>query len=415
MNSPAVSQQRPRTDVAVVQRRTVRVLFAAQVMAGLGMGAGMSIGSLLAYEVTSDEGLAGLSRLVSGLSVAVIASPLARLATQRGRRIALGSGWLVATLGALLLVAAVARHEIVLLMVGMFLFSAGSAAGLQARFAATDLAAAHHRARTLSLVVWATTVGSVLGPNLAGPGAILGGRLGLPGIAGAYLIAAAGTLLSALFVWLALRPDPLLLARGGSPAVRPRGLQLVRRAWHSDAMRLALVSAACAQFVMASVMVLTPVHMTMHGHALRGVGLIMSLHIAGMYAFSPVVGWLVDRLGERAVLWQGLSTLGVSLLVAWLADASMAWLAAALFLLGVGWSLASVAAAALVTRVASDDDRPAMQGAVDTVANLAAALAAALSGVVMGALGYRGLAVFAAVALAPMVVGLLTTRGRPPA
>ncbi|GAA1393125.1 MFS transporter [Luteococcus peritonei] len=400
-------------DLERVQRRVVRVLFGAQVLAGLGMGAGMSIGSLLAYEVTSNEALAGISRIISGLSVAVLAVPLARLATTHGRRVALGTGWAVASLGALLLVAAIASHSVALLMLGMFAFSAGSAAGLQARFAATDLARPEHRARTLSLVVWATTLGSMLGPNLAAPGAVVGRWLGIADIAGAYLLAALGTVLSAGFVLATLRPDPLLLARGKAPAGRPTGsLAMVRSAWHQPELRLALVTVACAQFVMASVMVLTPVHMSVHHHSLAAVGLTMSIHIAGMYALSPLVGMAVDRAGERFVVVAGVGVLAASLLTAWFAGTGAVLLNLALFLLGLGWSMCSVAGSALVTRVAPDADRPQLQASADTASNLSAALAAALCGPVMGLVGYRGLAAFAALALVPVVVVLLSAARR---
>lgn len=411
-NADLTDDQLTGDQLAQVQRRSVRVLFGAQMLAGLGMGAGMSIGSLLAYEVTSNEGLAGLSRIISGLSVAVLALPLARLATSRGRRVALGTGWAVASVGALLLVAAIAAHAVWLLMLGMFCFSAGSAAGLQARFAATDLARPEHRARTLSLVVWATTLGSMLGPNLAAPGAVVGRWLGLADIAGAYLLAALGTVLSSVLVFALLRPDPLLLAHGRGASARPGGsLAMLKLAWRDAQLRLAVVSVAGSHFVMASVMVLTPVHMNVHHHSLAAVGLTMSIHIAGMYAFSPLVGMAVDRLGERAVVLAGVVVLAGSLLTAWFAGADTMLLNLALFLLGLGWSLCSVAGSALVTRVAPDDDRPRLQASTDTAANLAAALAAALCGPVMAAVGYRGLAGFAALALLPVVAALVCGSG----
>lgn len=338
------------------------MLFGAQVLAGLGMGAGMSIGSLLAYEVTSNEGLAGLSRIISGLSVAVLALPLARLATSRGRRVALDTGWAVASVGALLLVAAIAAHAVWLLMLGMFCFSAGSAAGLQARFA------------------------------------------------GAYLLAALGTVLSSVLVFVLLRPDTLLLAHGRGAAARPGGsLAMLKLAWRDAQLLLAVVSVAGAHFVMASV--LTPLHMSVHHHSLAAVGLTMSIHIAGMDAFSPLVGMAVDRLGERAVVLAGVVVLAGSLLTAWFAGADTMLLNLALFLLGLGWSLCSVAGSALVTRVAPDDDRPRLQASTDTAANLAAKMAAALCGRVMGAVGYRGLASFAALALLPVVAALVVGSG----
>src|SRR3712207_2639060 len=201
-------------------------------------------------------------------------------------------------------------------------FGAATACGLQARYAAADLAAPERRGRDLSLVVWATTVGSVLGPNLAGPGADLGVRLGLPALGGGFALSALVFLLvAALFLGL-LRPDPLLLARrlrdgGSEPQIRPRRATrgALSAVWSSPGGRLGLTAVVVSHAVMVGVMVMTPVHM---GHAggsegttLRLIGLVISVHVAGMYLFSPLVGWLADRVGGRAVV-----ALGAGLLLA---------------------------------------------------------------------------------------------------
>lgn len=402
-----------------LQRRTVAVLFAAQVFAGLGTGAGISIGSLLAYEVTSNEGLAGLSRVIAALSVAALAVPLAQLASRRGRRVALSLGWIASAIGALVLVASVALHSLILMMVGMFAFAAGSAASLQTRFAATDLAHPSRTASTLSLVVWASTVGAVLGPNLAAPGSRIARRIGIADIGGAYLLAALGVAVAAGIVLVALRPDPLLTARAADPAAgtkqpsRPRlfgrGGSL-RLMWAHPGLRLALVALTVSQFVMTAIMVLTPVHMSKVGHDLGNVGVIMSVHIFGMYAFAPVVGWLVDRFGALRTIVSGTVVLGLSLAGSLIAGDNFIRLAIALFLLGVGWSLCAVAGAALVTNQAPADNRIAIQGGADTATNLAAALAAAAAGPVMGLVGYSGLSIFAAIVLALLVWHLVTDR-----
>ena len=396
-----------------IQRRTVWVLFIAQMISGLGMGAGMSIGSLLAYEVTQNEGLAGVARIVSGLGVALFAVPLVTLARARGRRFALGAGWLISAGGAAVLVASVALHSLPLLMLGMLGYAAGSASGLQARFAATDLARPEHRARTLSLIVWATTLGSVLGPNLAAPGALLGRRFHIADIAGAYMIASGAVALAAVFVFVALRPDPLLLSHATSaPPARTSRRHTLAAMWTHPQLRLALQAMAGAQFTMTAVMVLTPVHMKLTGHGLTSVAQTMSIHIAGMYAFSPLVGMLVDRIGARAVTLWGSGVLGASLIAAWFAGGDLLALNIALFLLGLGWSLASVAGASLLTRTASDDQRLAMQGTADTVTNLTAALAAGIAGPIMAVITYRGLAGMAALALIPMVAAAWATKTR---
>ena len=409
----ATQTDTPRTHIERVERRTVWVLFIAQMISGLGMGAGMSIGSLLAYEVTQNEGLAGVARIVSGLGVALFAVPLVTLARARGRRFALGTGWLISSVGAAVLVAAVAFHSLPLLMVGMLGFAAGSASGLQARFAATDLARPEHRARTLSLIVWATTAGSVLGPNLAAPGALLGRRFHIADIAGAYMIASGAVAVAALFVMIALRPDPLLLSPGHTTQHRRVSTRrTLGRMWAHPSLRLALLAMVCSQFTMTAVMVLTPVHMKLTGHSLAAVAQIMSIHIAGMYAFSPLVGMAVDRVGSRAITFVGTGVLGASLVAAWFARDSFVALSVALFLLGIGWSLATVAGASLLTRSAIDDERLAMQGTADTMINLTAALAAGVAGPVMAVVTFRGLAGFAAIALIPMLWAALTAKTR---
>ncbi|HIW28560.1 MAG TPA: MFS transporter [Candidatus Luteococcus avicola] len=186
-----------------------------------------------------------------------------------------------------------------------------------------------------------------------------------------------------------------------------RGLGGLAQVCSTPALRLAVTTMACAQFVMAAVMVLTPVHMTIVHHPLSTVGLTMSLHIFGMYAFSPLVGWWVDRAGERRVIGAGTAILALSLLVAWFAGAVLWRLDLALFLLGVGWSVCAVAGAVLLTRTAPD--RPRVQGTADAVTSWTAALAAGLAGPVTGVVGYAGLAGFSALGLLP-VVALLTRR-----
>jgi MFS family permease len=64
------------------------------------------------------------------------------------------------------MIAAVVLELFLLLLVGALLFGFATAANLQARYAATDLATPERRGRALALVVWATTVGAVAGPNL---------------------------------------------------------------------------------------------------------------------------------------------------------------------------------------------------------------------------------------------------------
>ncbi|WP_158274417.1 MFS transporter [Cellulomonas sp. WB94] len=150
-------------EVAVARRRTLRVLLVAQVLGSLGIGAAPSIGVLLAQELTRSEAWAGIARASVTIGAALLALPLGMLAARRGRRRALTLAWGSAAVGAALLVVAASTTSVLVMVLGMMALGAGSAAGLQSRFAATDLAVPVHRARSLSLVVWVGTLGRCSG------------------------------------------------------------------------------------------------------------------------------------------------------------------------------------------------------------------------------------------------------------
>lgn len=378
-------------DVAAVQRRTVQVLSGGVALAGLGVTVGITAGGLLARDVAGTDSAAGLGQTAGVLGAAVLAVPLARISDAAGRRAGLSVGYLLAVLGAAVTVAAAAVSSLVLLLAGLFLFGSATACGLQARYAAADLAAPEHRGRALSLVVWATTIGSVIGPNLAAPGARIGTGLGLPALAGAFVVSAVVFAVVAVGLQTLLRPDPLLLARrtagsttGAAPPRTATGTAL-RAVWAAPAGRLGLVSVVVAHAVMVGVMVMTPVHM---GHAgggedalLRVVGLVISVHVAGMYLFSPLVGVLVDRIGAATVVALGGGLLLAAVAVSGpAAPAESVRLGVGLLLLGLGWSCGLIAGSALVTASVGADLRPTAQGGTDLLMGLGAALAGAAGG-----------------------------------
>lgn len=424
VQNQAVAEWQSSADVVRAQRRSVGVLFAAQILGGLGIGAGVAMGSLLAEEVTQDEALAGISRTMSTLGTAAFAVPLVMLAARRGRRFALTTGWALAVIGAATLVSSIAVGRstplvsVPLLMVGMLVFGAGQAANLQSRFAATDLAPPRTRARSLSLIVWATTVGTVLGPNLAAPGETVAGWFGLPGIAGPYLIGSVGLVLGALVCWIGLRPDPLLVARDHTvrasrgrpeePALA-RG-EVVRTIWQLPLLRTALIAVVLNQTVMVTVMTMAPVHMAHHDMTLPMVGFSLSLHTLGMFAFSPLVGMVADRIGEVPTVLLGTVITLVSLGFCFVAGDSMVLITVGLFLLGLGWSFGMVAGSALLTRAAPERIRAQVQGFSDTSMNLVAALGAAAAGPVLALWGYPWLSAIAAVVVVVIIVLVLPQR-----
>jgi len=402
--------------IAQIQRRTVRMLMAAQVVGGIGIGVGGSLGSLLAEQVTGSEGAAGLARTGSTLGAALVALPLALLAARRGRRLALGLGWAMAAVGAVLLVISAARGDVPVLILGMLLFGAGTATNLQSRYAATDLAEPRHRARALSVVVWSTTVGSVLGPNLAGPGRAVASWVGVPSIAGGFVISGVVLALGAVAMWVFLRPDPLLTAQhharlAGSPhAGGGRSLAVTARAIGASPLtRFAFVTVVLGHTVMAAVMTMTPVHMADHGASLELIGMTISVHVLGMYAFSPVVGMISDRIGRIPAILMGQLIFIASAVVAGLSGSSTALVTAGLFLLGLGWSFSLVAGSTLLGESVDEAIRPTVQGTADMAMNLLAAVAAGLSGVLQSAYGFGGLNAVAGLLTIPVLLLMIVT------
>jgi MFS family permease len=405
---------------AAAQRRTLPVLSAGVALGGLGVTVGLTVGGLLARDVAGSDAAAGLGQTASVLGAAVIAVPLARVSDRSGRRAGLALGYGIAVVGSLLVVVAAALSSLLLLMAGLFLFGASTTSGLQARYAAADLAEPDHRGRALSLVVWATTIGSVLGPNLAGPGDDLGRALGLPSLGGAFVLSIAVFAVVVVGVLALLRPDPLLLARRltavDDPA--PPGPRIGTRAalaavWATPGGRLGLTAVVVSHAVMVGLMVMTPVHMGaghLHdegaaGTTLRVIGLVISVHVAGMYLFSPVVGWLADRAGGTATVALAGGLLLLAALVAGTAPPGAAvQLGIGLFLLGLGWSCGLVAGSTMVTEAVAADVRPTAQGSTDLLMGLGAAGAGAASGPLLALGGFGLVSAVSALLVAPLVV-----------
>ncbi|GAA5029712.1 MFS transporter [Terrabacter aeriphilus] len=426
-------------DRATLQRRVVRTLVGSQVLSGVGLASGIAVGALLAEDLSGTEALAGVGTTAQVLGTALLTIPVARATAARGRRVGLRWGLAVAFVGAALVLTAAVVRSFPLFVVGMFLFGGGTTANNQTRYAAADLAEPARRGRDLSIVVWATTIGSVAGPNLVGPGKAVAHALGLPELAGTFVFSLVGFVAAWLVVDRLLRPDPLLTARALDAALREgsrraaapdlvadpasggvadapnhdgsmrRGVAVVRR--NPRALQAILVM-ALGHLVMVSVMVMTPIHMK-HGHAeLEVIGFVISVHILGMFALSPLVGAAVDRWGAPPVAMTGGVVLTLASLLA--ARSHAGWsglLLVALFLLGVGWSCTLVSGSTLLTSVVATDERPATQGLADVLMGLAGAGGGVAAGVVVGSLGYSALATGSAViGLVVLVVGAARDR-----
>jgi len=397
------SAQTAADAVRRVRVRVVWVLSLGQILGGVAFGATISLGAVLAADISGDEALSGLATAFITLGAAALAVPLAAAARRRGRRLALASGMSLALAGVGVVILAAAVRSFPLLLGGFALIGAGQAANLQSRFAATDLSTDTSRARDLSVVVWATTIGAVLGPNLVGPGEALGDAIGMPPLTGPYLFTVVAQLLGIGLYLVALRPDPLLLAQQIVRAAGATGPRIARTD-RPVAARYAILTVAAAHGVMVSVMAMTPIHLVHHGETLNIVGLSISLHVAGMYALSPVFGILADRVGRVATILLGQVLLIAALLTASFGEASTAAVTVGLILLGLGWSATTVAGSALLTETSSEDHRTRRQGRSDLTMNLVGALGAILAGVVLGGIGYGGLALCALGIVAVVVV-----------
>jgi MFS family permease len=402
-------------EAAAVQRRTLRLLFVTQVISGIGVAIGASVGALLAADI-AGVGVSGLAQSAIVVGAALLAVPATAIVYRHGRRPSLAAAYFVAAVGSLIVVTAAVRDSIPLLFVGFFLFGGATAASLQARYAAVDLAPAPLRGRHLSLIVWATTLGAVVGPSLAPfAGASLDGY-GVPTLAGPFFFSALLFGLATLLLMLLLRPDPAVVARGAighlsasASHARRAGMGAALRVVMSQApARLGVSVMAIGNLVMIGVMAMTPVHIKGAGHdathTLRIVGLVLSFHVAGMFAFSPVFGWLTDRLGRRPVIFAGIALLLAACALAGSAGHDPARLAGGLMVLGLGWSATMVAGSTLLSESIPVELRASAQGLSDLVMGLAGATAGAVSGLIVAAWGYSTLTLLAALAAAPLIV-----------
>jgi MFS family permease len=444
----AVEPVAPAPEKVPRTRRNLVVLVVSNLLAGVGVASGAAVGALLA-ESLGGTSVAGLAQAVGVLAAAVASIPLATLAQVRGRRWALSLGYALSTVGALLIVTAAVVGQLVVLLVGLTLYGVANATNLQSRYAAADNVGSGTRARTMSVVLWSTTVGSVVGPNLAAPGAVVGSGFGVPALGGPYLFSIAAYLLAGL-VLVVLYRDPAgsgtaaaatttTVGRtrddGGAHAEprRTGALAALRWAWGHPRARFAVVTTAVAHAVMIMVMVMTPVHMQHGGMSLQLVGIVISLHVLGMFAFSPVFGWLADRYGPLRVAVGGLVLQGAAVALGFTAAALVpasgghggngghggghgaaspvldteVLTAVALVLLGLGWSACVIASSAVLASVAEPHVKLPLQGATDALMNYFGAGSAALAGPLLAWGGFQAVNTAGAVLLVPAVVTVI--------
>ena len=387
----------------LTQIRTLRVLAFAQVLSGIGVAGTVAAGSLLVSSISGSEVLAGLAQTSAVLGAAVMALPLAKLTQIGGRNLALTSGYFFGAVGAILAIIGGKERYLPILLIGTFLVGAASASGYQARFAATDLATNENRASQLSIVVWGSTIGAVTGPNLMGPSGNIAMSIGLPQLVGPYIIASITLILATILIFAFLRPDPYLLSVELADKEKIIGAknstkEALKYILENSKALFSLSAIVIGHIAMVSVMVMTPVHMAHVDVRLVIIGLVISIHVAGMYAFSPLVGYLSDKLGRVRVIQIGVLTLLSSSVIAGVsAPNDSVVLGVGLFLLGLGWSCTLIAGSTLLTESVPVERKAATQGASDLVMNLGGALGGAFAGVIIATLSYGWLCAISAV------------------
>lgn len=387
-------------DTTAIQQRTLWVLVAAQILSGAGLAAGITVGALLAQDMLGSTGLAGLPSALFTIGSAAAAATVGRLSQRLGRRTGLAAGYGVGAVGSLGVVVAAALDNIPLLFVSLFIYGAGTATNLQARYAGADLAAAEHRGRAVSTVLVATTVGAVIGPNLVTVLGDLAEAMSIPRLAGPFGLAAIAYGAAALVLWIMLRPDPLILARAiaddtSKDTVSDTTATTVTPAptWNS-AVTLGATIMVLSQLVMVAIMTMTPIHMQHHGHDVGATGVVIGVHVAAMYLPSPLSGFLVDRYGPRVIAAASALTLLAAGITAAIAPVdSVPALALALALLGLGWSFGLVSGTTIITGAVPLATRAKTQGTVDVTIAIAGAGGGLASGMIMATSSYSVLSI----------------------
>lgn len=394
-------------------RRTLIIVVFSQIFGGAGLAAGVTVGALLAQDMLGTDGYAGIPSALFTLGSAAAALIVGRLSQRLGRRIGLAAGFMTGGIGAIGVVLSAVTHNIVFLLISLLIYGAGTATNLQARYAGTDLASAKQRATAVSIALVSTTLGAVAGPNLVDTMGRFATGIGVPALAGPFILAAAAFITAGLILFILLRPDPLLVAKAIAEVPSASGTPLLENSSSIAAInkRGIVVGASVmvlTQIVMVAIMTMTPVHMGHHGHGLKQFGLVIGFHVAAMYLPSLLTGFLVDKIGRTAMaIAAGVTLLAAGVMAAVVPAHSLPLVTTALILLGLGWNFGLISGTALIVDSTTPANRAKMQGSVDVLVALAGASGGALSGMVVAQTSYAVLSLaggFLSLLLIPVVI-----------
>lgn len=392
-------------------KRSLLIVVISQIFGGAGLAAGVTVGALLAQEMLGTESFAGIPAALLTLGSAVCALLVGRLSQRYGRRLGLAAGFLAGGIGAIGVILAAFHHSIVLLFASLLIYGAGTATNLQARYAGTDLAKPTQRAKAISIAMVSTTFGAVAGPNMVDVTSRFATSIGVPALAGPFILAAAAFILAGMVFFIFLRPDPLVVAKAifkVQSELSAAANQTKSNKINKGGLVVGATIMILTQIVMVAIMTMTPIHMKHHGHSLGDVGLVIGIHIGSMYLPSLITGILVDKVGRTAMSIASGSVLLAAGIVAAVAPAdSMLVLIIALALLGLGWNFGLISGTALIVDATDPATRAKTQGTVDVLVALAGASGGALSGMVVAHSSYGTLSLAGgglALLLIPVVI-----------
>ncbi|WP_211653535.1 MFS transporter [Planococcus alpniumensis] len=388
-------------------KRTLWIVMLSQIFGGAGLAAGITVGALLARDMLGTESYAGLPVFLFTLGSAGAALVVGRLSQRFGRRTGLAAGFLTGGIGSIGVVFSAIWGNVFLLFLALVIYGAGSATNLQARYAGTDLASTKQRGTAISVAMVATTFGAFAGPNLVGVMGSFAESIGVPALAGPFILAGVAYILAGIVLFALLRPDPLMVSRFISDQQKRDQAasgeeQVAGTAVNSRGVFLGATVMVITQIVMVAIMTMTPVHMGHHGHSLNAIGMVIGIHVAAMYLPSLVTGVLVDKAGRVAmVVAAGVTLLAAGLVAAFAPGDSLFVLILALALLGLGWNFGLISGTALIVDSTKPKARAKTQGMVDVLIALAGATGGGISGMVVAGTS------FAVLSLAGGILSLL--------
>ncbi|EEL71399.1 MFS transporter [Bacillus mycoides] len=377
-------------------KRTLIIVSISQMFGGAGLAAGITVGALLAQQMLGTDAYAGLPAAMFTMGSAVAAFFVGKLSQKYGRRIGLATGFIIGGLGAIGVVLAALTNSIILLLVSLLIYGAGTATNLQARYAGTDLADKKQRATAISITMVMTTFGAVAGPNLVGVMGNFADSIGIPNLAGPFILSAAAFILAGLVLFIMLRPDPLIIANIIERYKQEhtyKGQSVTNETLENKrAITIGAIVMILTQIVMVAIMTMTPVHMGHHGHGLSAVGLVIGFHVGAMYLPSLVTGMLIDKIGRTAMsIAGGMILLAAGVIAAIAPSDSLLLLIVALSLLGLGWNLGLISGTAQIVDSTTPSTRAKTQGKIDVFIALAGASGGAMSGMVVANSSYAAL------------------------